>query len=106
MTDEPLILKHGGKPAYVVVRYGLWRDLLAQIEEVDAVRAYDLAKARADQETVPIAVADALLAGQSSIRVWREYRGLTQEQLASAAAIRTARLDVADRRQIGSSVVT
>jgi len=101
MTDEPLILEHGGKPAYVVVRYDLWRDLLAQVEEVDAVRAYDRAKAHPDQETVPIAVADALLAGQSPIRVWREYRGLTQEQLAHAASIRrpyVAQLEAGRRR--------
>jgi DNA-binding XRE family transcriptional regulator len=57
---------------------------------MDTIRAYDRAKAHVDQEAVPIAVADALLAGQSPIRVWREYRGLTQEQLAMAAGIRRA----------------
>jgi mRNA-degrading endonuclease RelE of RelBE toxin-antitoxin system/DNA-binding XRE family transcriptional regulator len=106
LTDEPLVLKHDGKPAYVVVRYDLWRDLLAQVEETDEVRAYDRAKARADQEAVPIAIADALLAGQNPIRVWREYRGLTQEQLANAAAIRrayVAQLEAGRRR--GSTAV-
>jgi DNA-binding XRE family transcriptional regulator len=90
MTDEPVILEHDGKPAYVVIPYDQWRDLLAQVEEMEEVRAYDQAKARGDQEAVPIAVADALLAGQGAIRVWREYRGLTQQQLANAAAIRRA----------------
>jgi DNA-binding XRE family transcriptional regulator len=106
MTDEPLILEHDGKPAYVVVRYDRWRDLLAQVEETDEVRAYDRAKAHADQEAVPIAIADALLAGQSPIRVWREYRGLTQEQLADIAEIRRAyvtQLEAGRRR--GSTAV-
>lgn len=106
MTDETLILEHEGKPAYVVVRYDRWRDLVARVEEVDEVRAYDQAKARFDQETVPMAVADALLAGNSPIRVWREYRGLTQEQLAQAAAIRrayVAQLEAGRRR--GSTAV-
>ena len=106
MTDEPVILEHDGKPAYVVIPYDLWRDLLAQVEEMDEVRAYDQAKARGDQEAVPIAVADALLAGQSAIRVWREYRGLTQQQLANAAAIRrayVAQLEAGRRR--GSTAV-
>ena len=62
----------------------------AHPEEMDEVRAYDRAKVRDDKETVPIAIADALLAGHSPIRVWREYRGLTQQQLANAAAIRRA----------------
>jgi DNA-binding XRE family transcriptional regulator len=39
---------------------------------------------------VSIAVADALLAGQNPIRVWRGYRRLTQEQLAQAAGVRRA----------------
>lgn len=90
MTDEPLILEHEGKPAYVVVRYDFWRALLEQVDEAEAVAAYDRAKANPDQETVPIAVADALLAGQNPVRVWREYRGLTEEQLAEAAGVPAA----------------
>jgi DNA-binding XRE family transcriptional regulator len=90
MTDKPLILEHEGKPAYVVVRYEVWQDLLEQAEDADAARAYDRAKAQRDHETVPIAVADALLAGQKPMRVWRDYRGMTQEQLAQAAGVRRA----------------
>jgi transcriptional regulator with XRE-family HTH domain len=35
-------------------------------------------------------VADALLAGRPPIRVWREHRRMTQEQLAQAAGVRRA----------------
>jgi DNA-binding XRE family transcriptional regulator len=90
MTDKPLILEHEGKPAYVVVRYEAWQELLEQAEDADAVRAYDRAKAQRDQEAVPIAVADALLAGHNPMRVWREYRRMTQDQLAQAAGVRRA----------------
>ncbi len=90
MTDRPLILEHEGRPAYVVVRYEVWQNLLERADDAEAVRAFDRAKAEADQETVPIAVADALLAGQNPIRVWRGYRRLTQEQLAQAAGVRRA----------------
>lgn len=88
MRNKPLILEHDGKPTYVVVRYEVWQELLEQAEDADAVRAYDRAKVQRDQESVPIAVADALLAGQNPIRVWREYRGMTQEQLAQATGVR------------------
>jgi DNA-binding XRE family transcriptional regulator len=90
MTSKPLILEHEGKPAYVVVRYEVWQDLLEQAEDADAARVYDRAKAQSDQETVPIAVADALLAGEHPIRVWRAYRRMTQDQLAQAAGVRRA----------------
>jgi DNA-binding XRE family transcriptional regulator len=90
VTDKPLILEHAGQPAYVVVRYEIWRDMVEQAEDAQAARAYDRAKARRDQETVPIAVADALLAGRPPIRVWREHRRMTQEQLAQASGVRRA----------------
>lgn len=90
MTDRPLILEHDGKPAYVVVRYEVWQNLLEQAEDADAARAYDRAKAQPDRETVPIAVADALLAGENPMRVWRDYRRMTQDQLAAAAGVRRA----------------
>ena len=90
MTDEAVILEHEGRPAYVVVRYEVWQDLLERAEDAEAVRAYDRAKAEADQEAMPIAVADALLAGRNPIRVWRDYRRLTQEQLAQAAGVQRA----------------
>jgi hypothetical protein len=38
MTDKPLILEHEGKPAYVVVRYEVWQELLEQAEDADAAR--------------------------------------------------------------------
>lgn len=36
---------------------------------------------------VPDALARRMLAGENTIRVWREYRGLTQQALAKAAGI-------------------
>jgi DNA-binding XRE family transcriptional regulator len=50
-------------------------------------RAYDRAKAQRNQETVPITAADAWLAGEPPMRAWREYRRMTQDQLAHAAGV-------------------
>jgi DNA-binding XRE family transcriptional regulator len=61
----------------------------AKYERIEAeldVRAYDRAKAKG-QELIPAAVVDRLLAGENPIRVWREYRRLTLEQLADATGI-------------------
>ena len=35
-------------------------------------------------------MADALLGGENPIRVWRDHRRMTQEQLAAAAGVRRA----------------
>ncbi len=58
-------------------------------EMLEDLRAYDDAKARieAGEELIPSTVAYALLDGKNPIRVWREYRGLTQQQLAEKVGI-------------------
>ena len=47
---------------------------------------YDRAKTEGG-ESFPVAVADRLLAGQNPISVYREHRGMTHGELASAAGI-------------------
>ena len=54
------------------------------------VRDYDMAIEaieRGEEELIPGEVVYAILDGENPIRVWREYRGLTQKQLAEAANI-------------------
>jgi DNA-binding Xre family transcriptional regulator len=53
------------------------------------VRDYDAAMERiaAGEELVPAEVVYALLDGGNPIRVWREYRGLSQGELAAKAGI-------------------
>ena len=50
---------------------------------------YDAAMERiaAGEELIPAEVVYALLDGGNSIRVWREYRGLSQAELAAKAGI-------------------
>jgi DNA-binding XRE family transcriptional regulator len=50
------------------------------------ILAYDAAKSR-NEEAFPAEVADGIIDGENPIRVFREYRGLTQEKLAKAAHI-------------------
>ena len=59
------------------------------MEMLADIRAYDEAKARqeSDAELLPSRVVYALLDGDNPIRVWREYRGFTQQQLADKAVI-------------------
>jgi DNA-binding XRE family transcriptional regulator len=53
---------------------------------LEDIRAYDAAKSR-KEEAFEAEVADRVIGGESPIRVFREYRGLSQEELAKAADI-------------------
>jgi hypothetical protein len=59
---------------------------MADAEMLEDIHDYDAAvQALKDgEELVPSEVVYALLEGANPIRVWREYRGLTQGALASA----------------------
>ena len=57
--------------------------------------AYDRVRATlaaGDDELVPAAVANAILDGESPVRVWRRHREMSQVQLAEAAGISQAYL--------------
>lgn len=51
-------------------------------EMMTDIRAYEEAKVKIQvgEETIPSKVVYALLDGENPIRVWPEYRGLTQQQ--------------------------
>jgi DNA-binding XRE family transcriptional regulator len=57
-------------------------DLHEMLEDAAATAAYHRSR---DQERVPIELVDRLLAGESPVKVWREYRGLSQRALAARA---------------------
>ncbi len=59
-------------------------DLAEIIEEAEATAAYHRTR---DQERVPIELVDRLLGGENSVKVWREYRGLSQRALAARAGL-------------------
>ena len=84
------VIEQNGKPEWAVVPYETYLQLVEQAETLQDIRDYDSAKAaleRKEEELIPSEVVYALLDGQSPIKVWREYRGLTQQQLGEAAGI-------------------
>jgi DNA-binding Xre family transcriptional regulator len=59
-------------------------DLAELVEDAAATAAYHSTR---DQERVPIAVVDRLIAGENPVRVWREYRRHSLRQLAERAGV-------------------
>jgi DNA-binding XRE family transcriptional regulator len=69
---------------------------------LDDIKAYDEAMA-IDEELVPVEVVDRLITGEYKIKVWREYRGISQVALAekvNMAQATIAQIEVGKR--IGS----
>jgi DNA-binding XRE family transcriptional regulator len=74
---------------FAVVPLADFERLRRDAEMLGDIRAYDAAKSR-DEEAFPAEVAGRLAAGESPIRVFREYRGLTQERLGKMAKVARA----------------
>ena len=85
------IIEKNRKPEWAVIPYREYRRLSEAAEMAEDVRDFDEAVSR-DEETVPRAVVQRLVMGEQPVKVWREYRGLTQAALARAARITPAYL--------------
>ena len=86
------IIERDGNPEWAVIPYRDYLRLVAEAEMLQDVRDYDTilkAVEQGEEETIPAKVVYAILDGENPIRVWREYRKLTQQQLSQAAGIST-----------------
>ena len=83
------VLAKDGKPEWAIIPFDQYEDLISSAEMLLDIQDYDQAKQRiADgEEMIPSEVVYALVDGQNRVRVWREYRGLTQQALADQAEI-------------------
>ena len=104
MSEPQVIVDAAGKPAYAVLPWREYERLLGDAAISDE-ELYDRAR-REGAESFPIEVADRLLAGESPIRVYRSYRGMTQQQLAAAAGINPMYLSQIERGQRTGSTKT
>ena len=102
------VIMRNGQPEWAVIPYDEYERLLEGAEMLQDVRAYDEAKLAIAQgeELIPSEVTFALLDGGHPVRVWREHRGLTQQQLAQAAGISVPYLSqIESRKRNGSADV-
>ncbi|MFN8488604.1 MAG: helix-turn-helix transcriptional regulator [Caldilineaceae bacterium] len=84
------VIEKNGQIEWAVIPYDEYQKLLEAAEMLADIRAYDAVKASlaTGEELIPSSVVYALLEGENPIRVWRDYRGLTQQQLADKVGIR------------------
>jgi DNA-binding XRE family transcriptional regulator len=90
MREQIQIIERDGKPEWAILPYDDYLQLIEQAELLEDIRDFDSISAaieRGDEELIPAEVVNPILDGKNPIKVWREYRGLTQQQLAGAAEI-------------------
>ena len=92
MSASVQVIARNGKPEWAVLPYDVYLQMAEEAEMLHDVRDYDSVKAAIEQgreELIPSEVVFALLDGDNPVEVWRERRGLTQQQLAEQAGIST-----------------
>ncbi|WP_298267366.1 helix-turn-helix transcriptional regulator [Geobacter sp.] len=84
------IIEKNGRPEFAVISYEDYQYFLELLEdEADAraVAEFHEAYTAGREFMVPEEIVRRELAGESPIKLWREYRGLTQQELANRAGI-------------------
>lgn len=84
------IIKQGNKPEWAVVPYEMYLQLVEKAEMAQDVQDFDNAKAALEHghdELIPSGVVYAILDGENPIKVWREFRGISQQEAAENAGI-------------------
>lgn len=88
------------------------QDLQKLIEDAEMladVKAYDAAKMRledGEDELIPLEITERRLSGEPALRIWREHRKLTQEQLAKKAKLSRALIAAIETKRRSGSVNT
>ena len=79
-------IEENGQRRYAVIPITEYERMVDDLEMLDDIRAYDAAKV-ANDEYFPMELVNRLTSGENSVRVFREYRGLTPEALAKASGL-------------------
>jgi DNA-binding XRE family transcriptional regulator len=85
------IIEKSGKPEYAVIPYAEYQELLEIAQDARDIQDADAALAAlstGEDEAIPASVVARLLSGdEHPLKIWREYRGYTQESLGNEAGI-------------------
>ncbi|HQM44589.1 MAG TPA: helix-turn-helix transcriptional regulator [Smithellaceae bacterium] len=100
------IIEHEGAPEYAIVPYEEWKKMITRLEELEDVRdARNIRAAIAEgEETFSNEFVKRLSAGESRMKVWREYRNYTLARLAKACGVSVAALSQIENNKRAPSV--
>ena len=94
---------------FAVLPMALLKKLMDDAEMLADVKAYDEAMARiasGEEELIPFEITKRRLAGESTVKIWREYRGLTQEGLAKVSKVSRSMIAAIEAKHKTGGVAT
>ena len=83
-------IEQNGTKQYAIVPADTYALLLEKAEMFDDIKAYDEAMANDNEELIPAEIVYRLLGGENKIKVWREYRNMSQTDLAGRSGVAQA----------------
>lgn len=89
MTNPQIILSPSGERLVVLpeTEYQRLKEAAEDRADIAEHEAFRTRLAAGEEEIVPAEVANALVAGENAIRVWRRHRALTLAELAEASGL-------------------
>ena len=81
------------------------QERLEELEDISDYREVKAALARGDEELIPEEIVDRL-ALESPVKVWREYRGFKQKELAEKSGVKASMLSQIENGKKSGSIET
>lgn len=86
MKINPQVIAQNGIPAFVVLPFDEYEQLMEIIEELEDIQTVKH-ELNSTSERFPLEVIEQIINGDNAIKVYRSYRGLSQTELAEAAGV-------------------
>ncbi|HEU0095555.1 MAG TPA: helix-turn-helix transcriptional regulator [Rhizomicrobium sp.] len=102
MEKVQIIHDNKGRPAFAVVPWNEFERLKAGASEDEHLIA--TANAARGEESYPADIARRLVAGEPPVKVFREWRGMTQQQLSTKSGVAIQYISQLERRAGGRNV--
>ena len=106
MNIETII--HDGKK-FALIPVKELKKLMEDAEMLADIHAYDMAKIRLElkqDEIIPFELVERRIAGKNALKIWREYRNLTQEQLAKISSVSRTMIAAIEAKHKKGSITT
>ena len=88
--NAQIISNNDKEPAFAVLPYDEYTALIERVERFEDLsdcQDFEERLARGEEELIPGDVVERLVEGENPVRVWREHRGLTQEELGARTGL-------------------
>jgi DNA-binding XRE family transcriptional regulator len=105
MKIHPQLITKKGQPLFVVLPYNEYQTILSTLEDIIDIEAV-IASQNDAGEPFPLDVVERIAAGENAIKIFREYRELTQSELAEQAGIsRQYMFQIENNERVGATSV-